>query len=129
MKFLNLLFNTCLRLRFQDVETIPGPQRSVPDVFKILSSNVQGLAGDLSDLTVASSQYDILFCSQIFADGGGSELVVGVGGSGFGRPVFLCQGKMPCLLVRGQDGCICTRWIQSISPTQIWVWRLRNVCF
>ena len=28
-------------------------------------SNVHGLAGHLSDLTVASSQYDILLCSEI----------------------------------------------------------------
>ena len=28
------------------------------------SSNMRGLAGNLSDLTVASSQYDILFCSE-----------------------------------------------------------------
>ena len=32
---------------------------------RILCSNVRGLAGNLSDLTVASSQYDILLCSQI----------------------------------------------------------------
>ena len=47
-----------------DVETNPGPRRPVPDVCRILCSNVQGLAGNLSDLTVASSQYDMQLCSE-----------------------------------------------------------------
>ena len=47
------------------METNPGPRRPVPDVCRILSSNVQGVAGNLSDMTVASSQYDILLCSEI----------------------------------------------------------------
>ena len=41
----------------------------------------------------------------------------------------------PYLVVPGQDasspksGGICTKWIRSISPTQIWVWLLRNSGF
>ena len=46
------------------MERNPGPRRPVPDVCRILCSNVRGLAGNLSDLTVASSQYDILLCSE-----------------------------------------------------------------
>ena len=65
MDFLYLIFYGCLRLRFLDVETNPGQRRLVPAVCRILCSNVRGLAGNLSDLTVASSQYDILLCSQI----------------------------------------------------------------
>ena len=45
------------------METNPGPRRPVAAVCRILCSNVRGLAGNLSDLTVASSQYDILLCS------------------------------------------------------------------
>ena len=68
-----------------DVETNPGPRRPVP-------SNVQGLAGDLSDMTMASSQYDILFCSEtLVADMRHvSELLV---------PGF----RSPCLVVSRQD--------------------------
>ena len=44
--------------------TNPGPQHPVPAVCRILCSNVWGLAGNLSDLTVALSQYDILLCSE-----------------------------------------------------------------
>ena len=64
MDFLYLIFYGCLRLRFLDVETTPGPRRPVPAVCRILCSNVRGLAWNLSDLTVASSQYDILLCSE-----------------------------------------------------------------
>ena len=56
------------------------------------SSNVRGLARNLSDLTVASSQYGILLCSENLVSDMRhvSELLV----PGFGRPVLLCLGKM-----------------------------------
>ena len=63
MDFLYFIFYGCLRLRFLDAETNPGPRRPVPALCRILCSNVRGLAANLSDLTVASSQYDILLCS------------------------------------------------------------------
>ena len=66
MDFLYLIFYACLRLQFLDVETNPCPRRPVPAVCIILFSNVQGLAGNLGDLTVASSQYDMLLCSETF---------------------------------------------------------------
>ena len=71
----------------------PHPQRPVPTVCRILCSNVRSLAGNLSDLTVASSQYDILLCSEILVSDMRhvSEVLV----LGFGRPVLLCRGKMP----------------------------------
>ena len=74
------------------METNPGPRRPVPDVCR-LCSNVRGLAGNLSDLTVASSQYDIMFCSETLVSDMRhvSELLV----PGFVRHVFLCRGKMP----------------------------------
>ena len=64
MEFLCLIFYACPRLRFLDVETNLGPRCPVPAVCRKLCSNVRGLAWNLSDLTVASSQYDILFCSE-----------------------------------------------------------------
>ena len=51
-------------LRFLHVETKPGQRRPVPAVCRILCRVVRVLAGNLSDLTVASSQYDILLCSE-----------------------------------------------------------------
>ena len=75
------------------METNPGQRRPVPVVCRIRCSNVQGLAGNLSDLTVASSQYDILFWSETLVSDMRhvSELLV----PGFGRPVLLCRGKIP----------------------------------
>ena len=54
---------------------------------------MRGLARNLSDLTVASSQYNILLCSETLVSDMHhvSEVLV----PSFGRPVLLCQGKMP----------------------------------
>ena len=64
MEFLYLIFYACLRLRFLNVKNNPGQRHPVPAVCGILCSNVQGLDGNLSDLVVASSQYDILLCCE-----------------------------------------------------------------
>ena len=53
MEFIYLFFYACLRLQFPDVATNPGQQRPVPTVCRLLYTNVWGLAGNLSDLTVA----------------------------------------------------------------------------
>ena len=75
------------------MKTNPCPRHPVPAVCRLLCSNVHGLAGNLSDLTVASSRYDILLCSKTLVSDmrHGSELLV----PGFGRPVLLCRGRMP----------------------------------
>ena len=86
-------FYACLRLRFPDVETNPGRRRPVPIVCRLLCSNVRGLAGNLSNLSVASSQYDILLCSETLVSD--SRLVSQLLVPGFGRPVLLCRGRMP----------------------------------
>ena len=80
-------------LRFLDVETNPSQRRPVPAVSRILCSNVRDLAGTLRDLTVASPQYDILFCSETLASDMRhvTELLVPC----FGRLVLLYCGKMP----------------------------------
>ena len=93
MDFLYLIFYGCLRLRFLDVEINPGQRRPAPAVCRILCSNVRGLAGNLSDLTVASSQYHILLCTETLVSDMRhvSEVLV----PGFCRPVLLCRGKVP----------------------------------
>ena len=52
-----------------------------------------GLAGNLRDLTLVSSQYDILLCTETLVSDMRqvSESLV----PGFGLPVLLCRGKMP----------------------------------
>ena len=93
MKFMYIICYARLRLRFLDEETNPGPRRPVLAVCRILCSNVRGLAGNLIHLTVASSQYDILLCSETLVSDMRhvSEVLVPV----FSRPVLLCRGKMP----------------------------------
>ena len=93
MDFLYLIFYGCLGLQFLDVETNPGPHLPVPAVCRILCSNVRGQAGNLSDVTVASSQYDILLCFVTLVSDVHhvSQVLV----PGFCLPVLLCQGKMP----------------------------------
>ena len=75
------------------METNSVPWRNVPAACRILCSSVQGLARNLSDLTVASSQYDILLCSETLVSDmlDVSELLV----PRFLRFVLLCRGKMP----------------------------------
>ena len=93
MEFICLIFYSCLRLRFLDVETDPGLRRPVRTVCRILCSNRRGLAGNLSDLTLASSQYDILFyCETLVLD---MHRVLELQVPHFDRPVLLCRGKMP----------------------------------
>ena len=93
MDSLYLIFYGCLRLWFLDVETNPGPRRPVPAVCRILCSNVRGLAGNLTDLTVASSQYAMLLNSETLVSDMRhvSEVLV----PGFCRSVLLCRGKVP----------------------------------
>ena len=114
MDFLYLNLYACLRLRFLDMETNPGPRHLIPAVCRILCSNVQGLAGNLCDLTVASFQYDtLLFSETLVSDMRHlSELLV----PGFGRPVLLCQGKMP--RARGMAAYVRDAWLWSMSPAQ-----------
>ena len=61
-------------------------------LFAEYSSNVRGLAVNLSDLTVASSQYDILLCFETFVSDMCHVWEVLV--PGFCRPVLLCRGTM-----------------------------------
>ena len=102
MEFLYLIFHAWLRLWFLDVETNPGQRRPVPTVCRPLCSNVRGLAGNLSDLTVVSFRYGILFCSDTLVSDMRevSELLV----PGFGRPSC-------CACAGCQDGGIRKRWI------------------
>ena len=75
------------------METNPGPRRPVPEACRILCSNVRGLSKNLSDVTVVSSQYDLLLCSETLVSDRRhmSEFLV----PGFGRPVLLCRDRVP----------------------------------
>ena len=109
MVSLHLIFYACLELRFPDVETNPGRRRPVPGACRILCSNVWGLSKNLSDVTVASSQYDLLLCSETLVSDRRhiSEVLV----PGFGRPV-LCLDGMPRargMVAYVRDLCVASR--------------------
>ena len=93
MVSLYLIFYAYLEFWFPDVETNPCPWHPVPEACRILCSNVWGLSKNLSDVTVALSQHDLLLCSEtLFSDRCHmSELLV----PGFGRPVLLCWDGVP----------------------------------
>ena len=93
MELIHLIFNACLRLRFLDVETNPAQRRPVPAVCRILGFNLRGLVGNLSVLTVALFQYNILLCSETLVSDMPHVFELRV--PGFGLPVLLCRGKMP----------------------------------
>ena len=86
MDFLYLIFYARLRLRFLDVETNPGPRCPVPAVRRIFC-----VLWEPYDLTVASSQYDILWWSETLVSDMRhmSELLF----PGFGRNVFLVGAR------------------------------------
>ena len=54
---------------------------------------MRGLVGNLSDLTVVSSWYDILLCSETLVSDMCHVLELLV--PGFGSPGLLCRGRMP----------------------------------
>ena len=93
MVYLHLIFYACLELWFPDVESDPGPRCPVPEACRTLCSNVWCLSKNQSDVTVASSQYDLLLCSETLVSDRRhiSELLV----PGFGHPVLLCRDGMP----------------------------------
>ena len=69
-QFMDFLYHNIyafMRLRFLDVET--NLARGVQFLMSAeYSNNVRGLVRNLSDLTVALSQYDILLCSEMVSD-------------------------------------------------------------
>ena len=73
-----------------------GLRRPVSNVYRILCSEMRGIPVNLSDLTAASSRYDILLFSETLITDMHHMLRLLV--PGFGGPV-LCRCKMP--LVRG----------------------------
>ena len=97
MEFIYHIFYVCLRLRFLDVETNQGLGRTpAPVVLYLLSAEYSAVMCGawpwyLSDLTVASSQYDMLLCSETMVSDMRhvSEVLI----PGFGRPVLLCRAR------------------------------------
>ena len=84
-----------------DIETHPGPNR--PKYFNLLYSNIRGLHGNITDLSVASSKFDIICCSETLVSDMRhvSELLL----PNFNKPLLLRRNALP----RAQGMCIYTR--------------------
>ena len=66
---ITLLFFACLKLRFPDVEVNPGPRAAGLRTCRILCCNIRGLHGNLKDLSLAASSYDVVLCSETLVSG------------------------------------------------------------
>ena len=84
-----------------NVETNPGPD--YPKSCRLLYCNIRGLYGNLNDLTVASSKYDIICCSETLVSDRRhvSELLL----PNFNKPSLLLRNSIE----RAQGLCIYTR--------------------
>ena len=88
-----LFFMLACSFGFVDVETNLGPWCPILTVCRLLCNNVRGFAGNLSDLAMALSRYDILLCSETLVSDMCHMYELLVPGSG--HPVLLCRGRMP----------------------------------
>ena len=102
MIFILLIVYACLELWFPDVETNTGPQCLVHGACRILCTNVLSLSRNLSNVPVASSQFDLLLCSETLISDRHHILELLV--PGFSRTV-LCRDGMPRAL------WACRRWL------------------
>ena len=50
--------------RFPNVEVNPDPQAGVPARCRIMFANINGLHGNLDELAVVASHFDIFFCCE-----------------------------------------------------------------
>ena len=93
-----LLFFACLKLRFPDVEVNPGPRAAGLRTCRILCCNIRGLHGNLKDLSLAASSYDVVLCSETLVSSHRhiSELAV----PNFSRPML----RLHSPAVRGSRG-------------------------
>ena len=84
-----------------DIESNPGPTHH--KFCNLLYCNIRGLYGNLSELAVASTKYDIICCSETLVSSRRhtSELLL----PNFNKPVQLLRNSMP----RAQGLCIYTR--------------------
>ena len=88
-----LLYFACLVLRYPDVEENPGPRGSTSPRCRVMFSNINGLHGNLAELSVVSSRYDVVVCAETKATQfrHPAELLL----PGFCSPVLLPRGARP----------------------------------
>lgn len=91
---LSLVYYTQLLLIMSgDIELNPGPPQPKLRQCRLLYSNIRGLHGNIKDLSVASKQFDILFCTETIVSDMRhiSELLI----PGFKKPILLKRNAIP----------------------------------
>ena len=107
---LYLFYFACLISRYPDVELNPGPRGGASRSCRVLYANIRGLHGNLRDLSVASSTYDVLLCAETLVSNRRhmSELQI----PDFGRPVLKLRDAFPGsrgLVAYVRDGFVVSR--------------------
>ena len=87
-----LFFYTFLLVRFPDIELNPGP-RQIPAKCRLMFSNINGLFGNIRDLAVTSSRYDMIICAEtkVTSHRNVAELRL----PRFAKPVQILRGARP----------------------------------
>ena len=88
-----LLYYACLVLRYPDVEVNPGPRVGTSGRCRLMFCNINGLFGNLSELSVAASGFDLVMCAEtkVSTFRHSSELLL----PGFVKPTLLLRGARP----------------------------------
>ena len=96
-----LFLSGILLLLSGDIETNPGPTHR--KFCNILYSNIRGLYGNLRELSIASTKFDLICCSETLVSDRRhiSELLL----PNFNKPLLLLRNSLP----RAQGLCIYTR--------------------
>ena len=118
MGLLLLYYYGCLRLRFPDVETNPGPRSVRPRSCRVMFSNINGLHGNLEELAVAAAGYDVVACAEtkvtnrrhlaeLRLPGFSSPnlLLRGARPNGLGLSLFVRSGLSVCRMTKFECDC------------------------
>ena len=127
MDFGFIFYYACLKVRFLDVETNPGLELlDVVPTCKILYSNVRGLYGNLNDLSVTASSYDLVLCSETLVPDHrhSSELAVPYFGAlHWDCTIQLFEVPVSLLYMWEMVGVRLGRGYSSVGVSNWWCWR------
>ena len=92
MTVLVFYFYCMLLIRFPDIEQNPGP-RQAPAKSRIMFTNINGLHGNIKDLAIASTRYDVILCAEtkVTSYRNVAELKL----PRFAKPIQLLRGARP----------------------------------
>ena len=105
LSFLIFLITGILLLRAGDIHPNPGPHNN--NFCRVMYANIRGLKSNIQELTLSSTNFDIIFCSETLVSElrHVSELLI---------PNFRKPGRNS--IPRALGMClICSLWLQCLS--------------